>query len=95
MPQNIQRLGDVNNDNARIVSVSQDSVYVNDKLVSITGSPVEPHRYSNNHYTHVNVKTGPGLDTLFIENEMVNRQGDNDTCGHQRMAGSDDVFIGE
>lgn len=90
MAKNLHRLTDRNSAGAPIISVRQNSVYENNLLVSVDGSPVQPHGPS----VHASPVTANGSNKLFIENIRVNRLSDSDSCGHPRVAGSPNTFIG-
>jgi len=86
------RIGD-SNDAGGLVSASlQSSVYVNNILVSVDGSPVTPHLPFVP--PHVGTITANGSPTVFAENIPINRLGDADSCGHIRIDGSPNVFVG-
>ena len=80
----VNRNGDANNGGG-IVS-SNRNVRVNGKPISVDGDTVSPHGL------HTGVKTANGSGTVKANGQPVNRQGDADTCGHTRNAGSGDVF---
>ncbi len=88
MPE-VHRLTDPNTDGASIVDVIQKTVFANNLLVSVNGSPVEGHGMP----PHSDPVTANGSQTVFIENIPVNKRGDADTCGHARETGSPDVFV--
>lgn len=88
MPE-VHRLTDSNSAGAPITSVRQRSVYVNNKLVSVDGSPVKPHGV----YPHASPFTANGSKTVFAERIPVNFRGNPDTCGHPRAKGSSDVYV--
>lgn len=88
MPQ-VHRLTDDNTAGAPIVSVIQSSVFTNGLLTSVDGSEVADH----GRRLHDRPFTSNGSSNVFIENIPVNRQGDADTCGHQRSSGSPDVYV--
>lgn len=88
MPE-LHRLGDLNTADAPIVDTVQKSVYANNALVSVDGSPVAGHGLP----PHAGPFTANGSRSVFIENIPVNRRGDPDTCGDARVQGSPDVFI--
>ncbi len=88
MPE-VHRLTDPNTDGASIVDVIQKTVFANNLLVSVNGSPVEGHGLP----PHSDPVTANGSQTVFIENIPVNKRGDADTCGHARETGSPDVFV--
>jgi uncharacterized Zn-binding protein involved in type VI secretion len=84
----VHRLGDQNDGGGVIEDVAQGTVYVNEQLASIDGSGV------SGHDLHLPTVTANGSPTVFIGGIPVNRQGDEDECGHGRAEGSPDVFIG-
>lgn len=86
----VQRLSDLNTANAPILDVVQKTVFANNLLLSVDGSPVQGHG-SGKHSAPV---TNNGDQTVFAEFIPVNRLGDPDTCDHPRAAGSPDVFAG-
>ena len=83
----VHRNGDANNGGG-IVS-SNRNVRVNGQPISVDGDSVSAHPIG-----HVGVKTANGSGTVNANGKPVNRQGDADTCGHTRNAGSGDVFAG-
>jgi len=85
------RLNDVNDAGAAIISIAQGTVYINNLLASIDGSEVEGHGTGE----HSSPNTTNGSSTVFIGGIPVNRQGDADTCGHGRAAGSPNVFYND
>ena len=89
-----QRLGDSNTYPAAITDVANNKVYVNSILVSVDGSSVADHLLVDGVNTHTNVKTANGSSTVFAGGTAVNREDDNDTCGHARDGGSSNVNIG-
>lgn len=95
MAKNIQRQGDANSAGATIVSVKQNSVYIENRLVSVDGSKVKDHIPGMFGFQHKNVVTANGSSRLYIENKRVNRMGDADSCGHPRVVGSATVFLGD
>jgi uncharacterized Zn-binding protein involved in type VI secretion len=84
------RLQDPDDAGAAITSIPQGTVYINNQLASINGSDVQGHGLGE----HAGPKTANGSPTVFITNIPANRQGDADTCGHARAAGSPNVFVG-
>lgn len=91
MPQ-CHRIGDANDAGGVISATLQSTVYANNILVSVDGSPVTPHPPFT--IPHITTVTANGSPTVFAENIRVNRMGDADSCGHDRAAGSPNVFIG-
>ena len=84
----VHRLGDINDAGGDISEIPQNTVYANGLPISIDGSRVEPHNL------HFDTVTANGSPTVFINGIPVNRQGDEDECGHVRVEGSPDVFVG-
>jgi uncharacterized Zn-binding protein involved in type VI secretion len=91
MSKPIHRLGDVNDDDAAITEIPQNTVYANGLLVSVDGSSIEPHFFLLDFFA----VTANGSPTVFIGGIPVNREGDEDDCGHVREGGSPDVFVGD
>lgn len=85
----VHRLGDVNDAGGDISEIPQNTVYANNLLVSVDGSRVEPHNLD------FDTVTANGSPTVFIGGIPVNREGDEDECGHAREGGSPDVFVGD
>lgn len=85
----VHRQGDQNDGGGIIEDVAQGTVYVNGQLASVDGSTV------SGHALHLPTVTANGSQTVFINGIPVNRQGDEDECGHARDEGSPDVFVGE
>jgi uncharacterized Zn-binding protein involved in type VI secretion len=80
----IHVLGDLNEDNGAITDISQSTVFINNKPVSIDGSLVEGGP----------TVTANGSPTVFIGGIPVNRTGDEDSDGTPRAEGSPDVHVG-
>jgi uncharacterized Zn-binding protein involved in type VI secretion len=83
---------DANTGGGTIISVPQSTVYANSKLLSVNGSSVSSHGTGLD--THPVLPTANGSSTVFAGGIAVNRFGDEDSCGHTRAGGSDDVNIG-
>ena len=86
----VHRQGDANDGGGTVESVAQGTVYINGQLASVDGSSVSGHGTGE----HSGPVTANGSATVFIGGIPVNRQGDADTCGDGRAAGSPDVFVG-
>ena len=84
----VHRQGDQNEGGGVIEDVAQGTVYVNGQLASVDGSTV------SGHDLHLPTATANGSPTVFINGLPVNRQGDEDECGHPRADGSPDVHVG-
>ena len=87
-----QRKTDANTGGGTISSVPQSTVYANSKLLSINGSSVTTH--GTDPAVHSGATTANGSSTVFAGGTAVNREDDNDTCGHARDGGSSNVNIG-
>jgi len=82
----VQRVLDLNNAGAPILSSSQSFVFCNNLIVSVEGDPVLPHGDLNS------VFTSSQSSFMFINGKKVIRATDQDTCGHVRVGGSPNVF---
>lgn len=93
---NIQRLTDPNSGNGLINTIPQSTVFANNLLVSVNGSRGTSHPPCPFVPIHCqgNWVTAGGNPRVMINNIPVNRTGDGDTCGHVRVAGSPNVFVG-
>lgn len=88
MTKPVHRLGDVNDGGGDIANTVQNTVFANNLPVAVDGSVV------NGHGLHFPTSTANGSPTVFINGIPVNRQGDEDECGHARDQGSPNVFVG-
>lgn len=93
MPQ-VHRMGDRNSAGGAVTDIPQSTVYVNGRLASVDGSEGTTHPPGEPPHTHGAWVTANGLATVRIEGRPVNARGDADTCGHQRAAGSKNVYVG-
>jgi len=93
MTRSIQRIGDRNTGGGVILASPQDTVFVNSKIASVNGATGTPH--GSRPRSHSGWRTAGGVGAVFINSIPVNVAGNTDSCGHQRMGGSSDVFIGE
>lgn len=91
MPQ-CHRIDDANYAGGVVSSSLQSTVYANNILISVDGSPVTPHPPFIS--PHTGTVTANGSTTVFAENININRKGDADSCGHPRAEGSPNVFVG-
>lgn len=92
MPQ-LHRLGDANTGGGIITTIPQSTVFANGRLVAVNGSQGTGHApFVPPHLDHQWTTTSGG-PTVFAEGIPVNKQGDPDSCGHARAAGSPDVFV--
>lgn len=93
MNKPVHRQDDPNDAGGVVQTPSQDFVFDQDKLVSVDGSPVTPHPpFVPPHDAPV---TANGSSFVFINDIPVNFEGNADSCGHARAAGSDLLFIEE
>lgn len=96
MALSINRAGDINNAGGAITAIPQTTVFANGLLVSINGATGTSHPPCGDSSIHCegNWVTTGGSPTVFINNISVNRIGDVDSCGHTRVSGSPNVFVG-
>lgn len=87
----VHRQGDPNTEGG-IAQNLQSTVFANSLLVAVDGTGVTPHFPFIP--PHLAAKTASGSSTVFAEGIPVNREGDADTCGHARAAGSPNVIVG-
>lgn len=75
----------------------QNTVYANSNLIAVNGSKGSGHASSNpsdpRHQQYVWQTQSSGTQ-VFINNLPVSLQGDTDSCGHVRVGGSPNIFIG-
>lgn len=83
----VVRQGDKNSGGGS-VQHGVESVIVNNKQISVKGNPV------TGHGDHDSTKTNNTQETVFADSKPVIRVGDKDHCGHTRIDGSDNVFVG-
>lgn len=92
MPAQVSRINDSNSAGGTIASVTQSTVFANNKLISTDGSSVNPDSACDNNI-HCAPNTANGSSNVFAENKPVNSEDDADTCGHVRGTGSPNVFV--
>lgn len=86
----IHRMGDANNVGGAIDDIPQTTVFADNKLVAINGS--QGSGDENGHDYH-KWATANGSKDVFVNGIPVNFEGNADTCGDNRVAGSSDVFV--
>lgn len=86
------RVGDVDTGGGVVTSSLQSKVRINGRLASVDGSPVSGHPPFLP--PHDAPSTANGSSKVRFGGIPANRQGDADTCGHARAAGSPNVRIG-
>ena len=93
---NVQRMGDKNNGGGEITQIPQSSVYIDNKLVCVSGSKGAGHPPCTDEPIHCtgNWQTTENNFGVYVNNRSINVTGDEDTCGHIRIGGSLTVFIG-
>lgn len=90
----VVREGDRNSAGGRVIK-GDSSFLVDNRPISVDGSPVSPHRPCPEDSKHCHARTANGTATFIINNKPVNVVGNNDTCGHPRVEGSETFIIGK
>lgn len=94
MPGGVQRLGDPNTVGGVILQ-GQATVLVNNRPVAVVGSRVTPHPpCGKKGPQHCAASTTSTNATVLVNGRPIVTNGDIDTCGHARIAGSTDVIVG-
>lgn len=92
----VQRIGDANDYSAPALdSDGNGSVYANNILILVDGSTVQPHVPRRGGFVHDPTFTANGSGKVFAHGVPVNFTDNPDTCGHVRIGGSGDVFVGD
>ena len=86
MPQ-LSRKGDQDSGGGKIVR-GAGTVFANGIAVGLHVSDITPHGSGE----HAKAKTTEGSPTVFCEGDPVLRVGSGNTCGHQIVQGSDNVY---
>jgi uncharacterized Zn-binding protein involved in type VI secretion len=87
----VQRVGDSNSAGG-IITSGYNPVRINNRVVSVDGSPVSPHTpYRSPHTSPV---TTSGVGSVRAGGIPINITGNPDSCGHPRVGGSENVNIG-
>lgn len=90
----VQRLGDPNTAGGTNTS-GVGSVRVNNQPIVVVGTVVSPHApFGRPHPPHAAATTTGGVSSVRAGGIPVNVDGNTDTCGHSRTAGSGDVRAG-
>jgi uncharacterized Zn-binding protein involved in type VI secretion len=71
----------------KVVDPKTNTVFVNNAPISVKGADVQGHGTGS----HASPKTDQSSPNVLAYNILVNRQGDNCTCGHP-LTGSGNVF---
>ena len=92
----IQLIGDANDGGGILTHTLESNVFINGKLVALHGSLGTSHSGCPEEPIHCypNWSTSSTENTVFINNLPITLTGDVDTCGHIRVGGSSNVFIG-
>ena len=100
MTNRLQRLGELNSGGGAIQTIpGQGNVFANGQLVAIQGSTGSSHAecFSSPpiiiHCAGV-WQTTSLTPTVFVNNIPVTTENSVDTCGHIRIGGSLDIFVG-
>jgi hypothetical protein len=75
-----------------VLTPPQNSVYANNKLVAVIGTPIAAHSPCPLVPIHCGAVMSTGSDNVFAENIEVCRENDSCSCGHT-STGSDNVFV--
>ena len=92
----VQRRGDPNSAGG-VATGGVASVRVNGRPVVVNGTSVTPHPCCGQRGCppiHCSAKTSGGSATVKAGGIAINVNGNADTCGHARTAGSGDVRVG-
>ena len=89
MPE-IHTLTLTNTAGAAVTSTSVQTVFAAGEKVATNDDSVAGHGIG----VHAAPVTKNGSSTVIAEGEPVNREGDADSCGHERNAGVTNVFVG-
>ena len=86
--------GLIENTPSAINDALNSTVFANTLLVSVDGCIGNSHSNFDPPHQKPTWKTANGSNNVFVEGTPVTRTGDNDTCGHTRVGGSADFFVG-
>lgn len=92
----IQRVGDRNSAGGVILN-GDSSVLVNGRAVAVTNASVSAHPCCGRKGCppiHCHAKTQASSSNVLVNGKPVILAGDKDTCGHERVSGSNDVIVG-
>lgn len=90
---NIQRISDQNDGGGAITTVSPNTtVFANNLLVSVDGSKGTGH--GDSPHCEGCWSTSGGSPVVLTHGIPTNYKGNADTCGHTRVGGSSNVFVG-
>lgn len=90
--KNLSRKGDKNTTGGQILRGAS-TVFCNGKPVGLHSSDISPHDPKKSKSPHNAAKTTEGSPTVFAENSPVLRVGSGNSCGHEIVEGSNNVFV--
>lgn len=96
MPGGVQRLGDPN-EVGGVILQGQATVLVNNRPVAVVAARVTAHPCCGAEGCppiHCAAETTSTNSTVLVDGQPIVTDGDIDTCGHARTAGSVDVIVG-
>lgn len=96
MPGSVCRVGDKNAAGG-VILLGDSTVLVNNRPIAVIGAKVTPHPCCGRKGcppTHCSAKTTSTNATVLVNGKPIVTSGDLDTCGHARLGGSTNVFIG-
>jgi len=91
MAQEIHRKGDLNVEDAAVLSTQQTKVKAGSEYVATDGDPVDAHGSG----VHASPVTANGSPSVSIEGRPINRKDDPDNCTHPRADGLSSVIVGD
>jgi len=92
MPQ-AGRINDVN-EKGGAAQGGASSVIINGRNASCVGDSVTPHAKRHKKKPHCCATVASGSSRVIVEGRKLTYVGANDSCGHSRVTGSDDVIVG-
>jgi len=96
MGRAVQRVGDQNSAGGLILR-GDPTVLVNGRNIAVQNAPVSPHPCCGAQGcppVHCNAQTQASTGEILVNGIPLIILNDTDTCGHARVGGSPDVFIG-
>jgi uncharacterized Zn-binding protein involved in type VI secretion len=96
MSRAVQRVGDQNSAGGLILR-GDATVLVNGRPIAIRNAPVSPHPCCGAQGCppiHCNAQTQTNTSEILVNGIPLIVNNDVDTCGHTRVGGSPDVFLG-
>ena len=96
MGQAVQRVGDKNSAGGLILR-GDSTVLVNGRPIAVQNTPVSPHPCCGAQGCrpiHCNAQTRNSIGTVLVNGIPLIITNDVDTCGHPRVGGSPNVYVG-